>query len=60
MTRQNVDDVEPRCLLAGGVRRRGTTVLYPLLTLVDEESQFVLDSFRRLQASTNAADGEVE
>ena len=29
MTRQNVDDVEPRCLLAGTVRRRGTTVLPP-------------------------------
>ena len=29
MTRQNVDDVEPLCLLAGTVRRRGTTVLPP-------------------------------
>ena len=48
MMRQNAEDVEPRCLLAGRVRQRGTTVL-PLPTVMGKKSQTVVDPLRRLQ-----------
>jgi len=47
VTRQNVDDVEPRCLLAGRVRRRGTMVLPPCPQTI---RQLVIAPLRRLQS----------
>ena len=48
MPRQNADDIELWCLLAGRVCRRGMAVLHLADTLVDKESKLVVNPLRRL------------
>ena len=54
MVRWNVD-IKPRCLLAGRVHRRGTTVP-SLPTLVDMESQLVMHGESANNATALLAD----